>query len=166
MSYAWAEGTLKTYASGLLSWHIYCDSKDIPEVQCAPASPVLVTAFLATLASLFSNKTIQNYIYGVWAWHVLHGAPWDMNEDEVKTMLKATEKLTPESSRRKKQHPYTPNFITAVKHQLNLDTPLDTAVFACLTTCFYAAACLGEFTICRLDAFDPSLHVKLQCNLG
>jgi hypothetical protein len=49
--------------------------------------------------------------------------------------------------------------MTAVKHQLNLDAPLDAAVFACLTTCFYAAARLGEFTVRRLDAFDPVLHV-------
>ena len=159
MSCAWTEGTLETYASGLLSWHAYCDTKSIPEVQRAPASPVLVTSFLASMAGLFSNKTLHNYVHGVRAWHILHGSAWNMNEGELKTMLKAAEKLTPASSRRKKRQPYTPEFMTAVKHQLNLEAPLDAAVFACLTTCFYAAARLGEFTVRHLDAFDPVLHV-------
>jgi hypothetical protein len=29
-------------------------------------------------------------------------------------------------------------------------------VFACLTTCFYAAAQVGEFTVTQLEGFDPS----------
>ncbi len=162
MSHAWAEGTLETYASGLLSWHVYCDTKDIPEPQRAPASPVLVASFLASLAGLFSNKTAHNYVHGIRAWHILHGSTWAMNEDELKTMLKAAEKLTPQTSRRKKRRPFTPEFITAVKHKLDLDTPVDAAVFACLTTCFYAAARLGEFTVRRLDAFDPTLHITSE----
>jgi hypothetical protein len=82
-----------------------------------------------------------------------------MNEDELKTLLKAAEKLTPASSKRKKRRPFTPDFISAIKRHLVLDSPLDAAVFACLTTCFYAAARLGEFTVRRLDSFDPALHV-------
>ncbi len=111
------------------------------------------------MAGLFSNKTLHNYVHGVKAWHTLHGSAWSINEGELKTMLKVAEKLTPASSRWKKQQLYTPEFMIAVKHQLNLDAPLDTAIFACLTTCFYAAARLGEFTVWHLDAFDPVLHV-------
>ena len=160
MSHAWVEGTLETYASGLLAWHVYCDSKQIPEEQRAPASPVLIASFLATLAGLFSNKTLHNYVHGVRAWHVLHGASWVMKDDELKTMLKATERLTPTTSKRKKRLPFTPEFMSAIRRNLMLDSPLDAAVFACLTTCFYAAARLGEFTVRRLDAFDPTLHVS------
>ena len=159
MSRAWAKGTLETYALGLLAWHVFCDSKFISEEKCAPASPVLVAAFLASMAGLFSNKTLHNYVYGVRAWHTLHGLMWAMNEDEIKTMLMAAEKLTPASSKRKKRNPFTPDFMTTIRQHLALDSPLDAAVFACLTTCFYAAARLGEFTVRRLDAFDPALHI-------
>jgi len=159
MSRAWAEGTLEMYASGLLAWHVFCDSKFIPEEQRAPASPVLVAAFLASMASLFSNKTLHNYVYGIRAWHILHGATWAMNEDEIKTMLMAAEKLTPATSKWKKRNPFTPALITTIRQHLALDSPLDAAVFACLTTCFYATAHLGEFTVRRLDAFDPARHV-------
>jgi hypothetical protein len=171
MSSAWAEGTLETYASGLLAWHVYCDARHISEEQRAPASPVLVTSFLASFAGIFSDKTLHNYVYGVRAWHILHGSTWAMNDDELKTILKAAEKLTPASSKKKKRLPFTPDFISAIRRNLLLSSPLDAAVFACLTTCFYAAARLGEFTIRRLDAFDPALHItpanlSVACSRG
>jgi hypothetical protein len=42
-----------------------------------------------------------------------------------------------------------------------LNDPFDAAVFACLTTCFYAAARLGEFVVPRLNAFSPACHVTV-----
>lgn len=38
--------------------------------------------------------------------------------------------------------------------------PLNAAIFACATTCFYTAARLGEFTVPTLSSFDPQAHVK------
>lgn len=43
---------------------------------------------------------------------------------------------------------------------LNLTNPLHIAVFACLTTTFYTAACAGEITTKTLKDFHPSSHVK------
>jgi len=63
------------------------------------------------------------------------------------------------SSKRKKRQPYTTEFIIKLRQQLNLNDPLDAAVFACLTTCFYAAARVGEFLVPQLDAFDPGCHI-------
>jgi hypothetical protein len=37
--------------------------------------------------------------------------------------------------------------MTAIRPQLSLDQPFDAAVWACLTTCFYAAAQVGKFTV-------------------
>ena len=50
--------------------------------------------------------------------------------------------------------------ITLIAGKLNLTKPLDAAVFACLTTTFYSAAQLGEFTIPSLKTFDATKHVK------
>ena len=41
-------------------------------------------------------------------------------------------------------------------------TPLNTAVLACLTTCFYALARLGEFMVQTLKSFSPNTHVTTQ----
>jgi len=47
----------------------------------------------------------------------------------------------------------------ALQHQLNLEEPLDAAVYTCLTTCFYASDRLGEFTVHQLDGFDSTKSV-------
>ena len=159
MSQAWAEGTREAYGSGLLTYHLYCDDKEIPELQRAPTSHVLLSAFISELAGAYSGKTISNYVYGVRAWHILHGISWQLNDPEVELLLKGANKLTPSTSKRKKRRPYTIDYMAKLKQKMNLDVPLDAAVFACLTTCFYAAGRVGEFTVTRLDGFDPAKHV-------
>jgi len=159
MTHAWEEDTRETYGSGLLVYHVYCDSKGIPEAERAPASQLLLSGFVSSLAASYSGKTISNYFYGVRAWHILHGMTWHLNRAEIDTMLRAAEKLAPPASKKKQRRPYTPDFIEALRRHLDLALPLDAAVFACLTTCFYASARLGEFTVRRLEGFDPSKSV-------
>jgi hypothetical protein len=162
MVHAWEEDTREAYGSGLLMWHCFCDSRATPEKDRAPASQALVSAFVAHMAAAYSGKTISNYLHGVRAWHVLHSVPWHLEKGEMDTMLRAADKLTPSASKKKKRQPYTPNFITSLKGQMNLEEPLDAAVFACLTSCFYASARLGEFTVRTLQSFNPNAHVTLQ----
>ncbi|THH08774.1 hypothetical protein EW146_g8885, partial [Bondarzewia mesenterica] len=160
VSHAWAESTNETYGSGLLAYHVFCDTRDIPELQRVPASTPIISSFAAALAGSYPGSTISNYIHGVRAWHILNGATWSINEDELRAIVKAAEALAPPSSKRKKRLPYTPSIIIAIRAHLDLNDPLDVAVFACLTTTFYAAARLGEFTVPRLNAFDASRHIK------
>ena len=79
---------------------------------------------------------------------------------EMDTMLKAAEKMTPPSSRRKKRRPYTTDFMLAIRQRLDLQKPLDASVFACLSTCFFATGRVGEFTVPKLDGFNPEAHVS------
>ncbi|KIJ90262.1 hypothetical protein K443DRAFT_116846, partial [Laccaria amethystina LaAM-08-1] len=141
---SWEESTLAAYGSGLLNFHVYCDQKDIPEDQRAPASPLLISAFVSSLAGAYSGSTIDNYVYGIRAWHVLHGVRWQMDTAELEALLRAAEKTAPPASKKKKR----------------LDKPRDAAVYSCLTTTFYAAARLGEFTVPNLGAFNGAVHVK------
>jgi hypothetical protein len=162
MVHAWEEDTRESYGTGLLMWHCFCDSRAVPEKERAPASQTLLSAFVAHLAAAYSGKTISSYLHGVRAWHILHSVPWHLEKHEMDTMLRAADKLAPSSSKRKKRRPYTPDFIIAVRQQLKLEDPLDAAVFACLTTCFYASARLGEFTTRTLQGFNPSTHVTTR----
>ena len=159
MIHAWEEDTRAAYGAGLLMWHCFCDSRATPEHERAPASQALVSAFVAHMAAAYSGKTIANYLYGIRAWHMLHSVPWQVESSEMETMLRAADKLTPNASKRKRRRPYTPEFITALKGQMNLEDPLDATVFACLVTCFYASARLGEFTVRTLNSFNPNMHV-------
>jgi len=161
MVHAYAESTRECYGSGLLVFHVFCDSKLIPEEQRAPASHILISLFISEMAGHYSGKTVSNYVHGVRAWHTLHGVPWTLGGDtEIDTLLKAATSLTPPSRKRAKRDPYTIPLITSIRDHLNPNDPLDAAVFACLTTLFFTCARVGEFTIPRLDAFDPNLHVK------
>jgi hypothetical protein len=162
MSNAWADSTRESYSSGILVYHVYCDKKGVPEELRAPASQSNITSFIVSLAGSYSGSTISNYIHGIRAWHVLHGMEWRLNHLETDAALKGAERLAPPSSRRKKRQPYTPQFIAKLHDQLKLDDPFDAAVFACLTTCFYAAARVGEFLIPRLDAFSPLHYVTVN----
>jgi hypothetical protein len=160
MAFAWTEATCETYGTGLLTYHVFCDKKEIPETQRAPTSSILLQSFVASMAGSYSAAAITNYVCGVRAWHILHGIGWRLNDDETNTLLQAAARIAPESSKRKKRRPYTIDFIAKLKDRLDLRNSLDAAVFACLSTCFYATARVGEFTIRRLTDFNPALHVK------
>ena len=81
---------------------VFCDKKSIPEADRAPVSQLLLMSFISTLAAAYSGSAISNYVCGIRAWHLLHGIPWKIDKPELDTLLKAAEKLTPPSSKRKK----------------------------------------------------------------
>ena len=83
------------YSAGLLVYHVFCDHSKIPKVDRAPASAMLISSFISTLAGSLSSKAIRNYIYGVRAWHTLYGLPWVLHEEQIVTMLKGAAKLAP-----------------------------------------------------------------------
>ena len=74
-------------------------------------------------------------------------------------LMKGAKRLALASSKKKKCLPYTPVFMASICLQLCLDQPFDAAVWACLTTCFYAAARVGELTVPQLTSFDPAYHI-------
>ena len=147
--------------SGLLMWHCFCDNKDISDPQRALATQPLVSAFIAHMATAYSRRTISNYLNGVQVWHILHSIPWA--QEEMDAILCTTKKLTPVAMRRKRQLPYTPAFITSVRQHLDLDDPLNAVIFTCLTTCFYALARLGKFTIQTISSFNLNKQITTQC---
>ncbi|KAI5897477.1 uncharacterized protein SCHCODRAFT_02461006, partial [Schizophyllum commune H4-8] len=160
MANGYADGTAETYGSGLLVYHVYCDLKGVAEEDRAPAAAILISSFAASLAGSYGGGTVANYVYGVRAWHLIHGARWAMNKDELDVLLKAADKLAPPTSRRKQRQPYTIEILARVRPRFDLQVPLDAATWACLTTTFWSGARLGEFTVTNLQSFDPRVHVK------
>ena len=156
MAHAWELDTHATYASSLLNFMVFCDQKNIPEKDRAPASQLLIMSFISTLAAAYSGSAISNYVYGVWAWHLLHSIPWKISKPELEALLKVAEKLNPSSSRRKKRRPYTTDFMLAIWNNLDLDSPLGASAFTCLTTCFSRLVVLGSSRSNGLTASTPS----------
>ncbi|KXN82878.1 hypothetical protein AN958_02075, partial [Leucoagaricus sp. SymC.cos] len=154
------ESTRALYGSGLLVYHVFCDVKDVTESEWAPISHDLLASFITLLAGVYSGATINNYICGVRAWHLLHNLKWEVNKTDLDLLIHAAEKAAPPSSKKLKQVPFTTDYIISLKQHLALDNPLHAAVFACLTTAFYGTARLGELTVPSLNSFDPAKHVK------
>lgn len=157
---AWEPSTLTSYASGLLVFHSWCDSKSLAEAERAPVSQDTIAAFITDLAGAYAGDTIANYVQGVRAWHRIYDIPWNINDLHIQTMLKGARKATPEASKLPKRLPLLVEDITAVRDYLDLSTPLDAAVYACLTTTFFTAARLGEFTVPNLNGFNAEIHIK------
>ena len=144
--HAWADSTKSSYGAGLLVFHVFCDSHNIPERERAPANSALISRFISSLAGYYSGQTIQGYIYGVWAWHTLNSLPWSLHEDHIAAILKGAIKLAPPSTKQDLRQPVTVEIIAAI-HSCLTNSPLDKAFYACLTTLFYTAARVGEFTV-------------------
>ena len=122
----------------------------------------LIEYFVATLAGVYSGKTLHNYVAGVRAWHIVHRQPWVMNKAQLDSTLKGAEVLTPESSKRPPRDPCTVDILERLIEKLDPDNPLDAAVIACCTSLFYGIARSGELTVPNLKAFNARFHVKIS----
>ncbi|KAF5374416.1 hypothetical protein D9757_011845 [Collybiopsis confluens] len=162
MQTGYAESTRETYASGLLAFHVFCDTQNIPEDQRAPCGRDLLYAWMATMAGSYAGTSIKNYVHGVRAWHIIHGIEWELDQATFDTMIHGAERLRPAQSRLKKRQPYTVDYITQILMDLDRTNPFDVACGACLTTAFYCVARLGELTVPTLKDFSPNKHVTTQ----
>ena len=52
----WANSTCATYGAGLLMYHSFCDSREIPEKDHALANTALVSSFVLALQVPFQAK--------------------------------------------------------------------------------------------------------------
>ncbi|KAF5344196.1 hypothetical protein D9757_015269 [Collybiopsis confluens] len=159
MSYGFAESTLGSYAAGLLSFHVFCDSRNVEEEQRAPCSSDLLTSWIATMAGSFAGTLVKNYVNGLRAWHLIHRVEWNINQAELSTIMAGAERLQPDKSRQKKRQPFTVSYISKILADLNPADSLDAACRACLTTSFYCVARLGELTVPTIKDFRAEDHV-------
>ena len=159
---AYAPSTRSTYGTGLWTFHLFCDMRNIGEHHRAPIDQTVLASFISTLTKVYGGGTIKNFVYGIRAWHMVHGTPWTTNDDQLQTLLTAAKKLTPTESKKKEKEPWTLAHLTKICEGLNMADPKDAAILACITTAFWGTARLGEVTVPKLTAFDPSVHVKVS----
>ncbi|KAJ3761381.1 hypothetical protein EV360DRAFT_80294 [Lentinula raphanica] len=114
------------------------------------------------MAGTYAGASVKNYVYGVRAWHIIHGVEWQIDRDALDTMISGAERLQPERARRKKRQPFTIEYITKIMEDLDPSSHFDAACRGCLTTAFYCAARVGELTVPNLRDFSPQKHVTPQ----
>ncbi|KAF7343054.1 Reverse transcriptase/ribonuclease H [Mycena venus] len=139
----------------LYKWRPMVSREDRLACTAIPESDLIPSA-----AGNYAGGTVENYVAGVRAWHIIHGVPWVPNKAEFDAIIRGAIALQPPSASRKKRQPYTEEIIAAILAQLDPDVPLDAATGSCLTTGFYSCARVGEITVKTLQSFDPAVHVK------
>ena len=159
LNHSWHDSTKATYGAGLAIFHVFCDWQEVPEHLRCPAPPVLILSFIASCAGFYSGSTVANYSAGLKAWHTLHGRPWLVDSTTLKRCIEGAVKLAPPSSKCLLRAPVTVEIITLFQNRLRLNKPLDPAIFACLTICFWCIARLGEFTVPTIKDFSPAKHI-------
>ncbi|KIK80396.1 hypothetical protein PAXRUDRAFT_158825 [Paxillus rubicundulus Ve08.2h10] len=70
------QDTRSNYGAGLLQFTQYCNSCNIPEGDCMPASKSLISTFAALHAATASDKTLNNWLAGLHFWHIINNATW------------------------------------------------------------------------------------------
>jgi hypothetical protein len=148
-----------------LVFHVFCDQKGVAEDLRAPVDGIILKSFVSTLAGIYSATAITNYIAAVRAWHIIHGVAWNVGGPEMESIVKGAKAMAPPSLTKAKRDPMTVDYIEKLRPHFSDTNPLDVAVFACLTSAFWATARIGELTVRNLSAFDPKVHVK-RSDLG
>jgi hypothetical protein len=97
MTNTWQESTRASYATGLLTYHVFCDQKNISEEARAPANTNLVISFISAMAGSLASSTISNYVSAIKTWHIIHHITWDINHTAVDTALCAATVSAPPS---------------------------------------------------------------------
>jgi hypothetical protein len=157
---AYAPSTKSMYGTGLLAFHIFCDAKGIDEKHRAPIDQTVLASFISALAGVYAGGSIKNFVYGIRAWHTIHGTPWLIEETQLQTLLTAGSKTTPSRSKKTEKRPWTVAYLARICEGLDPKDSKDAAIHACLTTAFWGTARLGEVTVPKLDAFQPHIHIK------
>jgi len=98
LSNAWQESTKASYTTGLLTYHIFCNQKNVSEEDYAPASTDLIVAFVSAMAGSLAGSTINNYISGIRTWHIIHHILWNINHLAIDTALCAATVTAPTKS--------------------------------------------------------------------
>ncbi|KAG2058091.1 DNA breaking-rejoining enzyme [Suillus hirtellus] len=147
---SWAQGMRECYRAGLLVYHVFCDVHAIPEEQHCPANMLTILNFVSGCAGSYSRKTLANYVYAV---------HWRVQPDQLKGALDGAINFAPPTSKKLKCEPFTTKLILEIRTLLRLSSPLDAAIFACLTCAFYSLCRIGELTVTAMNTFQTMIHI-------
>ncbi|KZV78242.1 hypothetical protein EXIGLDRAFT_53573 [Exidia glandulosa HHB12029] len=137
-----APGTMETYGTGLLLFHVSCDVFNVPEHLRAPVARNTLAVFIADLVGRYSEAAVKNAVSAVHAWHTLHRHSWNIDDAEVDALIRAAAREAP--PRRPARPAFDLRAVIAIVGHLNPAVSLDVAIIAAFLVCFWGTARLGE----------------------
>lgn len=156
---AFAPSTRMTYGTGLLKYHIYCDTIALPELYRTPCTTTILAGFITFLSGQYSRTAIGNFLAAIKAWHTIHFIPYEIDEKLINNLLKGAQRIQPLPL--PKREPITVDYLNRILQHLDVTKPEQAAVAACLTTTFYTCARLGEFTVPSVKLFNYRRHITI-----
>ncbi|RXW13687.1 hypothetical protein EST38_g12165 [Candolleomyces aberdarensis] len=150
-----AEATRTSYGAGLLRFTEYCDREEVSELRRMPASSFLLSGFVAEFSATVSGSTINSWMSGIRAWHVLNNSPWHGGDEFVSQVKKGAMKLSPPSSKRPPRNPVTLEHMIALQRSIDPLSSFDIAVWALASLAFWGCCRLGELAVKSENSFDP-----------
>ncbi|GJE95665.1 hypothetical protein PsYK624_118510 [Phanerochaete sordida] len=160
-----ADSTRSTYGSGLLLFHVFCDMHRISDDQRAPAHPMLIQAFLASIVGGYSASAVSNYLHGVKTWHTIHGVAWLLDPGDTTPLLAAAKRIALDKGIGKPERPaFTVGDLEAICRTLDPTVSLDVSFKFCVTATFWGTARVKKMTVVNLtdDSFHPQHHIQIQ----
>ncbi|KIY46264.1 hypothetical protein FISHEDRAFT_24441, partial [Fistulina hepatica ATCC 64428] len=155
---SFAPATRSTYAAGPLRFTQFCDRWDIPECDRMPASPTLLTAFVAEFAGSVSGRAINNWLSGLRAWHTMSNAPWP-DDHEWLHLSRKSAALSGRHLRRARRAPVSLLHLRTLRQSLDVTTPLDACIWAVAVTAFFGCRRLGELLPISPGRYSPDTVV-------
>ncbi|KAF9460608.1 hypothetical protein BDZ94DRAFT_1283875 [Collybia nuda] len=138
--------TRETYGAGLLRFTQFCDREAIAERLRMPASPILLSAFVADAIGSCTGECIKNWLSGLRLWHIFNRAEWLGSDRWVSSLQKSAFKVGA-PFKRPPREPITRVHLHALQSALDISCPLDAAIWACALTVFWGCRRLGELTV-------------------
>ncbi|KAG2096757.1 DNA breaking-rejoining enzyme [Suillus discolor] len=156
--------TCENYGAGLLRFHQYCDSRNIPESLHMPAPNHLLALFIASWARKVASSMVQNWLAGIHFWHNIHGAPWH-GWVLLRTATSGLAKVVPQTLKRPRRPPVTLEHMHALVRLLDLTNTFDASVLAVASMALWSCCRLGELLIDSTNSFNPSRHASRSAPL-
>ncbi|KAK0429693.1 hypothetical protein EV421DRAFT_1914203 [Armillaria borealis] len=156
------EDARKNYGAGLLRFTQFCDAYSVPESLCVPASEPLLTLFISEMgAGKVQASTVDSWLSGLALWHDVQGAYWYGGRILSRTKQGAAAMAPP--STKPPRLPVTEKHIASLRSHLDLNNPLDAAVWAVATIAWHGCTHLGELLPSRSKPFNTSRNVYRSC---
>lgn len=145
--------TRENYGAGLLRFHQFCNTRNIPENRRMPAPDFLLASFIASWAGKVATTTAKNWLAGLHFWHNLHGAPWH-GAGLLHTTTVGLSKVVPDSSKRPRRPPVTLEHMHVLFQDLDLSNAFNASVFAVASVAFWCC--------CRYECFAAVVSRTLK----
>ncbi|KIY46713.1 hypothetical protein FISHEDRAFT_75416 [Fistulina hepatica ATCC 64428] len=156
---SFAPATHSAYAAGPLQFTQFCDQWHVPEQDCMPVSPALLTAFVAEFAGSVSGRAINNWLSGIRVWHTMSDMPWPADHEWLHLSHKSAALLGHQFCHPRRA-PVSLLHLCTLHQSLDTSIPLDACIWAVALTAFFGCRHLGELLPTSPGQYSPDTVVS------